>query len=43
VADAGGRVVAESIFDDSTTVSGLPSGIYIVTVNNRETLKIVVK
>lgn len=43
VADAGGRVVAESIFDDSTTVSGLPSGIYIVTVNNREILKIVVK
>lgn len=43
VADISGRVVADRRFDDSTAIGPLSPGNYIVTVNNRETLKITVR
>ena len=43
VADISGRVVADRRFDGSTAIGPLSPGNYIVTVNNRETLKITVR
>lgn len=43
VADISGRVVADRRFDGSTAIGPLSPGTYIVTVNNRETLKITVR
>lgn len=43
VADISGRTVADRRFDGSTSVGPLSPGNYIVTVNDRETLKITVR
>lgn len=43
VADISGRVVADRRFDGSTAIGPLSPGNYIVTVNDRETLKITVR
>lgn len=43
VADISGRTVADRRFDGSTAIGPLSPGNYIVTVNNRETLKITVR
>lgn len=43
VADISGRTVADRRFDSSTSVGPLVPGTYIVTVNDRETLKITVR
>ena len=43
VADISGRTVADRRFDRSTSVGPLAPGTYIVTVNDRETLKITVR
>ncbi len=43
VADISGRIVADRRFDGSTSVGPLAPGTYIVTVNDRETLKITVR
>lgn len=43
VADISGRTVADRRFDGSTSVGPLVPGTYIVTVNDRETLKITVR
>lgn len=43
VADISGRTVADRRFDGSTSVGQLVPGTYIVTVNDRETLKITVR
>lgn len=43
VADTQGRVVADRRFDGSLTVESLAPGTYLVTVNDRETLKVTVR
>lgn len=43
VADINGRTVADRRFDRSTSVGPLAPGTYLVTVNDRETLKITVR
>lgn len=43
VADISGRTVADRRFDGSTAIGPLSPGNYIVTVNDRETLKITVR
>lgn len=43
VADMQGRVVADRRFDVSLTVGPLAPGTYLVTVNDRETLKVTVR
>lgn len=43
VADMQGRVVADRSFDTSVAVGPLAPGTYLVTVNDRETLKVTVR
>lgn len=43
VADMQGRVVADRSFDTSVAVAPLAPGTYLVTVNDRETLKVTVR
>lgn len=43
VADMQGRVVADRSFDTSVAVRPLAPGTYLVTVNDRETLKVTVR
>lgn len=43
VADMQGRVVADRSFDTFVAVGPLAPGIYLVTVNDRETLKVTVR